>query len=200
MAAGLICVSGQARSPVYSRTETNAASGARVSEESKRRRFAIRRRPRWLALGLAAGLSLATTACTKESRTLGPEQPQTPPNGPADPRASYFENNDYQVSQGGRYFTWYGCGGCHGDNAAGALDLAGDQHRHPARFDQLYAAIADGHTRFGTDYGAKIPTEQLWQITAYVHELASLKPERRRRQDLDEAGEPQGNSWSGPVR
>lgn len=150
-------------------------------------------------IGVAAVL-LLIAACTKESRTLGPDQPQTPPNGPADPRAKYFESNDYQVSQGGRYFTWYGCGSCHGDSAKGPLDLAGDQQRQPASFDRLYAAIAQGHVRYGTDYGAKIPTAQLWQITAYVHELASLKPERRRRQDLDQAGEPQGATWPGAVR
>jgi len=170
-----------------------------VTDETRRHRATTARRRTGL-VGLALGLLLSSAACTKERRTLGPDQPQTPPNGPGDRRAQYFEANDYQVSQGSRYFTWYGCGTCHGDDATGALDLAGDQQRHPARFDQLYAAIAEGHARFGADYGAKIPTEQLWQITAYVRELASLKPERRRRQDLDEAGEPQGNSWSGPVR
>lgn len=170
-----------------------------VTGEAKRHRAIIQFGARDWTLG-AAILLLLTAACTRENRTLGPDQPQTPPNGPGDPRAQYFESNDYQVSQGGRYFTWYGCGSCHGDDARGSLDLAADQQRQPLSFDRLYAAIADGHKRFGHDFGAKIPTEQLWQIAAYVHELASLKPERRRRQDLDQAGEPQGSTWSGPVR
>lgn len=50
------------------------------------------------------------------------------------------------------------------------------------------------------EYGARIPVEQIWQIAAYVRPLPGIKPELRRRQNLDEAGEPQGANWSGPVR
>lgn len=168
--------------------------------ERKRHRTTIPFDGRARAASVAAILLVTVAACTKESRTIGPEQPQTPPNGPADPRTRYFEGNAYQVSQGGRYFTWYGCGSCHGDNAAGTLDLAVDLRQRPLRFDQLYSAIARGHVHIGIDYGSKIPTEQLWQISAYVASLPRLKPERRHREDLDEAGEPRGVTWSGPVR
>lgn len=146
----------------------------------------------------ATGL-LAVTGCSKEYRDLGPEQPQTAPRGPGDPRAAYFEGNSYQVSQGGRYFSWYGCAGCHGDAASGARDLAADMRQRPAMFDRVYAAIAD-HPAVPYRYRERIPIEQLWQITAYVRSLKSLGPERRHRQNLDQAGEPQGTNWSGPVR
>lgn len=151
---------------------------------------------------LAAALLLAMPllpACTRESRTVGPEQPQTPPNGNADPRITYFENNAYQTAQGGRYFTWYGCGTCHVEGAAGARDLALEMTRHPRGFATVYVAIA-GHQNVPANYGARIPVEQLWQIAAYVRSLPGIKPELRRRQNLDEAGEPQGARWAGPVR
>jgi mono/diheme cytochrome c family protein len=148
--------------------------------------------------GLAA-VTLCLCACGQESRTLGPEQPQTPPNGIGDPRAAFFEGNAYQVAQGGRYFSWYGCASCHGDDAQGPRDLPGRLQRHPLSFDRVYAAIA-AHKGVPVDYSARIPTEQLWQITAYVRSLRDLKPDRRRRQDLDQAGEPQAAQWSGAVR
>jgi hypothetical protein len=148
---------------------------------------------------LILSLCLLAAGCTKESRTVGPEQPQTPPHGQDDPRTSYFQDNLYQVSQGGRYFSWYGCAACHGDEASGTRNLVADLESRPRSFTRLYGQIA-GHPNLAVDYGKRIPVEQLWQITAYVRQLPQLKPEMRRRQDLDQAGETQGASWNGAVR
>jgi cytochrome c oxidase cbb3-type subunit 3 len=134
------------------------------------------------------------SGCSQESHALGPDQPQTVPRGSDDPRATRYDDNAYQISQGGRYFTWYGCGACHGADATGALDL----HAHSGGFEQVYRAIVRGHR--GADYGARVPVEQLWQMTAYVREVGRIDPTKRRRQDIDQSGEPQGDSWSGPVR
>jgi hypothetical protein len=40
---------------------------------------------------------------------------------------------------------------------------------------------------------ARVPVEQLWQITAYVRDLSSHYPEKRRRLSLDQKAEPQGS-------
>ncbi|MDB5688614.1 MAG: cytochrome c [Sphingomonas bacterium] len=130
---------------------------------------------------------------------LGPDLPQTPPNGADDPRAAKYDGNAYQISQGGRYFAWYGCAGCHGSDAKGRLALADMQWRHGGALDEVYAFIARGHPGKLARYGDLIPPEQVWQLTAYVRSLPELAPERRRRQDLDQVGEPQGRTWSGPV-
>jgi mono/diheme cytochrome c family protein len=137
--------------------------------------------------------------CTKETRTVGPDVAQTPPNGAEDPRAAKYENV-FQVAQGGRYFTWYGCGGCHGSDAEARLDLGDEQWTHGEGVDQVYAFIASGHPGELASYGDRISAEQLWQLTAFVRSLPKLAPERRRRQDLDQIGEPQGSTWSGPVK
>jgi cytochrome c oxidase cbb3-type subunit 3 len=151
--------------------------------------------------GLALACTLVVPAgCSKESRTLGPDLPVTPPNGPADARTAKYENNVYQVAQGGRYFTWYGCGSCHGLEAAGAANLSKRRSTHTLTFDQDYAFIADGHGGKLAIDSKRMPAEQLWQITAYVRSLPQLAPERRRRQDLDQIGEPQGSVWAGPVK
>ncbi|WP_157220875.1 c-type cytochrome [Flavisphingomonas formosensis] len=138
-------------------------------------------------------------ACSRESRSLGPGQPQTPPSGFADPRITYFEDNLYQTAQGGRYFSWYGCAACHGTEARGERDLIAVQLRHSPSFVDVYASIAH-HRGVSFGHDGMIPTEQLWQLAAYVRSLRALKREQRRRQDLDQAGEPQAMSWSGTVR
>jgi cytochrome c oxidase cbb3-type subunit 3 len=151
-------------------------------------------------IALAFALVASAAGCSKESRTLGPDLPATPPNGPADPRAAKYEGNVYQVAQGGRYFTWYGCGGCHGAGAQGAANLGDRQSAHGGELNRVYTFIANGHSGRLAAYGDRIPPEQLWQLTAYVRSLPQLAPERRRRQDLDQVGEPQGRIWAGPVQ
>lgn len=145
--------------------------------------------------GLAV-LVMALGACSVEKRAVGPDQPSTPPEGPGDPRIALLQDNAFQIAQGGRYFTWYGCGACHAQQAPGPRNLA-DAASRAAGFDRLYDRIARRHA---PPVGDHIPVEQLWQITAYVRSLGTLDPANRRRQDLDQTGEPQGDNWQGPVR
>ncbi|MDT8757296.1 cytochrome c [Sphingomonas psychrotolerans] len=151
-------------------------------------------------MSLLGACALLLASCSEESRTLAADLPQTAPKGSQDPRAAKYERNVYQVSQGGRYFTWYGCGGCHGSDAGGALNLNDKIWVHGSNFDQVYGYIAGGHAGALAQYGERIPAEQLWQITAYVRTLPQLTPEKRRRQDMDQIGEPQGAKWTGPVQ
>jgi cytochrome c oxidase cbb3-type subunit 3 len=151
-------------------------------------------------MGRVLLLVLALSACTAEQRSTGPEQPQTPPNGPLDTRIAFYENNASQLSQGGRYFSWYGCNGCHADGVQGPLDLNDRRSRRGRNFDQVYMAIADGHTAIAPSYRNLIPTAQLWQITAFVRSLPRLTAGKRRRQDVDQVGEPQATQWTGPVQ
>jgi len=139
--------------------------------------------------------TLPLSACSREARVIDPDQPVTTPVGASDPRQGQFADNLFQVAQGGRYFAWYGCGACHDAQARGALDLADAKSKAGGSIDRLYGAIA-AHGPLG----ARIPTEQLWQLAAYVRQLPELDPALRRRQDLDQAAEPQAHQWSGPLR
>jgi mono/diheme cytochrome c family protein len=150
----------------------------------------------WIAGACAAVL---LCGCTAEKREIGPGQPQTAPASASDPRAPRYEANAYQVSQGGRLFAWYGCQSCHGDDATGVLDLADRRWRYGGGVDQVYASIAQGRPPGMPGYG-RAPSEQIWQLTAYVRQLEALPPSKRRRQDADQKGEPTGSGWSGPVR
>jgi cytochrome c oxidase cbb3-type subunit 3 len=153
---------------------------------------------RFRAVGLFLLAMLAS--CGVEKRTLGSDQPQSSPNGANDPRASKYEQNAYQVSQGGRYFTWYGCAACHGTDATGVRNLKDSKWRYGGAFDQVYRSIAQGRGGDMPAFDTRIPVEQLWQITAYVRQLQNTKPAMIRRQDLDEQGEPQGDNWLGALR
>jgi len=144
--------------------------------------------------------ALALVGCTREARTIASDQPHTPPDGQADPRTALYEDNYYQVSQGGLYFTWYGCAGCHGTEAKGALDLADGRWLHGGTVADIYASITTGHPAALPRYGERIPVEQLWQIAAFVNDLARNDPARNRRNALDQQGQPQGAAWQGPVQ
>jgi cytochrome c oxidase cbb3-type subunit III len=150
------------------------------------------------SLLLIAGLlgCVALSGCRQEARTVGPSVPQTPPGSDDDPRIAAFQGNLYQVAQGGRYFNWYGCSGCHTDAAPGVLNLPDSRWRHGSGFAQVYAAVVDRHGAL--DFRGRIPTEQLWQLTAYVRDLPKHTPEKRRRLEADQKGEPVGPAWSGP--
>jgi mono/diheme cytochrome c family protein len=139
-------------------------------------------------------LLAALAACSREARVIGSGPPQTPPDGPVDPRIRFYQDNSYQIAQGGRYFAWYGCGACHGEAAQGVLDLSDNAWRWRSGFDQVYRAIA------AHGPGTRIPVEQLWQVTAYVRDLDRHTPAKLRRQDLDQKGEPTGGRWQGAVR
>lgn len=126
---------------------------------------------------------------------LDPDQPSTAPAAASDPRAGQILGNVYQVAQGGRYFTWYGCGSCHGSDARGALDLGDPIWRHGGTIDRIYQVIAEGHGSLGR----RIPAEQLWQLSAYTLTLPTYDPAYRRRQDLDQSGEPTASTWQGAI-
>lgn len=141
--------------------------------------------------------ALAMSGCTGEARTVEPSVPQTPPGSDSDPRIPAYQGNFYQISQGGRYFAWYGCAACHDERGDPVRNLADGRWRHGGGFAAVYAAIVDRHGAAG--YGRAIPPEQLWQITAYVRDLPTHTPEKRRRTSVDQAAEPQGAAWQGPL-
>jgi mono/diheme cytochrome c family protein len=139
---------------------------------------------------------MALAGCSNEARDVGPSLPQTAPAGNSDPRIRAYQANHYQISQGGRYFTWYGCSTCHSDNASGAANLIDGRWRHGGGFADVYRAIAVHRPEPG--YRDTLPIEQIWQVTAYIRDLPKHYPEKRQRVSLDQKGEPQGSRWSGP--
>jgi cytochrome c oxidase cbb3-type subunit 3 len=141
---------------------------------------------------------MALWGCQVEKREIGPSPPVTPPTGPGDARTPHYENNRYEMSEGGRMFRWFGCDGCHTDPAPGYLDLADGDWRAGGSTAEIYRSIAQGRPGMPA-YAARITPQQTWQIAGYVRGLAALKPEQRRRSSDALKGEPSGASWQGPL-
>jgi len=144
-----------------------------------------------------ATLAALPGGCSRESRLLAADQPQSEPRGPQDPRNTRYIANFYQVAQGGRYFGWYDCGSCHTPAANGGASLVNGSTRP---LSDLYAAIvAHRPPALGLD-GRRIPVEQVWQVAAYLRDLRKQQPAHNRRGAIDQLGEPHGSQWSGPLR
>jgi cytochrome c oxidase cbb3-type subunit III len=138
-----------------------------------------------LRIGAIITSLLLAGGCSSEQRALTAPQPTSAPTGPDDPRIAAIKDNFYQISQGGRYFIWYGCTDCHGEPKAG----------WPPRlsFVTYYARI--GHK----GYDRRIAAEQRWQISAYLNSLPATDPAKRHRQAVDQKGEPITKQWQGPL-
>ena len=147
----------------------------------------------WI-IGLLA--MAVATGCEYEKRPVGPDRPLSPPNGAADARIQFYEKNAWQMANGGRLFTWYGCGACHDAQAKGFMSLRGGRL---VAFQVVYGAIANGGDGM-PKYKDRMPTESIWQLAAYVRSLRTLKDTKRERGDLDQKGEPTGAKWAGPVQ
>ncbi|HWV12210.1 MAG TPA: hypothetical protein VN110_02845 [Sphingobium sp.] len=140
------------------------------------------------SMGLRSGSIIGMillAGCSAEQRTLVAPQPTSGPTGPEDPRIAAIKDNFYQISQGGRYFSWYGCTNCHGEPKAGWPPVL--------PFVTYYARI--GHK----GYDRRVPVEQRWQISAYLNSLPATDAARRHRQAVDQKGEPTLEKWQGPL-
>ena len=80
------------------------------------------------------------------------------------------------------------------------MDLGDDRWRYGGSIKDVFASIADGRPGGMPGYRGRMPEEQLWEVSAYVLHLEKTKPAARRRQDLDQQGQPQGASWTGAIR
>jgi cytochrome c oxidase cbb3-type subunit 3 len=143
---------------------------------------------------LAASLLVvaALGACDREARQMrasplpeGEPQSRTselvPGGTPApqvpDPRSRLYEGNAYQVSEGGRYYRWFNCNGCHSNGGGGmGPALIDDEWRYGGSMEQIVSTILDGRPNGMPSFRGKIPEQQVWQIAAYVRSLNGQNP------------------------
>lgn len=148
-------------------------------------------RARWLATCAAAAVALC--GCQREDReyrgtpapetapapprqsALSPGGPPSPP--PTDPRGRHYESNAYDINQGQRLYRWFNCNGCH---AAGGGDagpaLMDAEWRYGGDIEHIYDSIAHGRPNGMPAFGDKIPSQQIWQLSAYVRSLGGNVP------------------------
>jgi cytochrome c oxidase cbb3-type subunit 3 len=135
-------------------------------------------------------VSVATTACERESRSLHEHQvaaaraevaTQTPlaAGGPVPPTGTHspFQKNAAGVSEGKRLFAAYNCSGCHANGGGGiGPALMDDQWIYGYEARNIYETILEGRPNGMPSFRNRIPDYQVWQLVAYVQAMSAQVP------------------------
>jgi len=86
---------------------------------------------------------------------------------------SPYQENAWGLGEGKRLYAAYNCTGCHGVNGGGAIGpaLIDDTWIYGAKADQIYATISQGRPDGMPSFGGHLPTQQIWQLVAYVQAM-----------------------------
>lgn len=87
-----------------------------------------------------------------------------------------YENDSYNLSQGKRLYTWFGCSSCHGDGrgAAGPSFLDGWWLYGPEMVS-IVASIRDGRPHGMPAFQNRMTIEQIWQLAGYVQTIGAYR-------------------------
>ena len=77
------------------------------------------------------------------------------------------------MQDGRRLFNWYNCSGCHGGHGGGGMgpSLRDRTWLYGDRDDQIFDSIAEGRSKGMPAWGSKIPSDQIWQLVAYIKSM-----------------------------
>jgi len=137
------------------------------------------------------GVALAMAACQREERELRLDPPVAAaldsialmPNGISGaPPQIYFaldrpyETNAFNLSQGKRLYSWFGCKSCHSDGQGGIgpAFLDGWWNYGPEMVS-IVASIRDGRPHGMPAFGEQMTTEQIWQLAGYVQTIGAWR-------------------------
>jgi cytochrome c oxidase cbb3-type subunit 3 len=140
---------------------------------------------------LVVATLLSVTACERESRRyqelpaaanretavrVSPLEPGMPQ--PAAEVKSPYQQNAWGMGEGKRLYSAFNCAPCHGVNGGGAIGppLIDDKWIYGAQADQIYATISQGRPDGMPSFGGHIPTQQIWQLVAYVQSMSGQVP------------------------
>ena len=132
---------------------------------------------------------LVLSGCEREQRQLRLDPPlasaldrtRLMPNGIAGaPPEIYFalgrpyETNAYNLSQGKRLYSWFGCSTCHADGQGGIGPsfLDGWWYYGPEMVS-IFSSIRDGRPHGMPAFRDKMTTDQIWQLAGYIQALGA---------------------------
>jgi len=142
----------------------------------------------------AIGLAIASAALgwLREPRELRLDPPAAsdldrfrlmPNDISGTPPESYFalgkpyETDAYNLSQGKRLYTWFGCPACHGDGRGGAgPSFLDGWWLYGPEMVSIVASIRDGRPQGMPAFRDRMTTEQIWQLAGYVQTIGAYKP------------------------
>ena len=87
---------------------------------------------------------------------------------------SPYQQNAWGIGEGKRLYAAYNCAPCHALNGGGAIGppLIDDKWIYGGGADQIYATISQGRPDGMPSFGGHIPTQQIWQLVAYVQAMS----------------------------
>jgi cytochrome c oxidase cbb3-type subunit 3 len=89
-----------------------------------------------------------------------------------------FEGDAVAVEQGKALFSAMNCVYCHGAQGSGLMGptLQGPGWRYGGAPAQIYNSIHDGRPKGMPAWGASLPPDQIWKLTAYIESLGGARP------------------------
>jgi cytochrome c oxidase cbb3-type subunit III len=141
---------------------------------------------RYLEVALWAAVLLAMHGCERENRRFEDAVPPPPgvsairqsdlqlgPVQQASTQGSPYLYNAHAINQGKQLFEWFNCNGCHaqGGGAIGPA-LMDDRWVYGAAPENIFATIVEGRPNGMPSFRGRIPTQQVWQLVAYVQSMS----------------------------
>ena len=100
-----------------------------------------------------------------------------------------YEDSAYHLSEGKRLFSYFNCTGCHAHGGGGSGPaLMDDRWIYGGEIDQIYLTIVQGRPNGMPAFGGKIPSQQVWELAAYVRSLGGYGAAEPRRSPADPGG------------
>jgi mono/diheme cytochrome c family protein len=84
-----------------------------------------------------------------------------------------YKGNAHALRDGQRLYTWFNCGGCHGEIGGGGMGppLRDARWIYGSRADQIYQSIIQGRPQGMPAYSGTLAEDDAWKIVAFVQSL-----------------------------
>jgi cytochrome c oxidase cbb3-type subunit 3 len=137
-----------------------------------------------VAAAMATGCARLPDASAGGARTVSPLLPRdrsvinqplgpVPGQGELAPVANPLDGDRAALAEGRLLFVRYNCAGCHGGRAGGGMgpSLRDPDWLYGSSPDRIFNSIAQGRGHGMPAWGARLPEQQIWEMTAYVSSL-----------------------------
>jgi cytochrome c oxidase cbb3-type subunit 3 len=101
-----------------------------------------------------------------------------------------YDKNAYAIAQGKRLYVQMNCAGCHGLAGGGTIGppLMDAKWIYGADPSNIFSTIVEGRPNGMPSFRGKLSNDQVWQLAAYVRDLAGLHRKDVRNSRSDDMG------------
>ncbi len=118
---------------------------------------------------------LPAASSRPQSTRVGDLEPGLPAG--EQPVLSPYQENAYGIAEGKRLYTAFNCNGCHAQGGGGIGPALMDaKWIYGSAPDQLYSTISQGRPNGMPSFARQVPSQQIWQLVAYVQALSMQVP------------------------